>query len=100
MTIQELIARKRGDRTLAQLSADAGGKPSAPRFQQLRAGGVELFPDPETVRGIARALRVTEWTVTESVLHSLGLAVGPSSGRLERLLPPGVETLTDAPHPT
>lgn len=95
MNLADLIRTAKGDRSYDQLARDSGGKPSAARLQQIATIPLKNFPDPPTIRSLARGLRVTESAVVLAAAESLGLDVRVSGSRLTALLPAGVEDLTD-----
>lgn len=85
--------------TYAQLEEACGGKPTAARLQQMAprsptSGRLREFPDPDSVRGLARGLRKTELTVVLAAAESLDLDVKAQS-KLTDLLPPESDALTD-----
>lgn len=95
MTLQELIAACKGDRSYDQLEAAGGGSPSSKRWQQIATKVDRNFPDPPTIRAIARALAVTETTVVLAAARSLGLTIPVAdANRLAELLPPSAARLT------
>lgn len=97
MDLAELILRNKGDRSYRSLERDCGGDPTAKRIQQIASGVRPLanFPDPPSIRGLARGLRVTELAVVLAAGESLGLEVDRALPRLAQLLPAGVERLTE-----
>lgn len=95
MNIAELIRIGKADRSYEQLARDCGGQPTAARLQQIATKPVRTFPDPPTIRGLSKGLRVTEATVVLAAAESLGLDVRRSASRLVSLLPAGVDRLTD-----
>lgn len=74
--LRNLIHTRRGDRTNLDLSKDAGGIPTQSRWQQLANKPMKLFPDPDTIRGIARALNVTVEQVISACAADLDLPMG------------------------
>ena len=95
MTLQELIAACKGDRSYDALETAAGGSPTSKRWQQMATKADKNFPDPPTIRGIARALSVTETVVVLAAARSLGLTVSlADASRLAELLPPSAARLT------
>jgi hypothetical protein len=95
MNLAELIRTGKGDRSYEQLARDCGGRPTAARIHQIATGQARSFPDPPTIRGLARGLRVTEATVVLAAAEALGLDARLSGSRLETLLPAGIDNLTD-----
>lgn len=77
--LASLIKARKGDRSYDQLERDAGGKPTAARWQQLAMKPQRNFPDPETIHGISRALRVTETEVVMAAARTLGIPVREDS---------------------
>lgn len=93
-TISKLILSLKGDRTYEQLAADCGGTPTAGRIQQLATKPQSSFASPDTLRGLARGLRVPTMVVIRALAESLGLE-GGGEPRLAELLPPETNQLTD-----
>lgn len=91
----ELIRRTRGDRSYATLEADSGGSPGRQRWQQIATSPQQNFPDPTTIRTMARVLGVPETTVVLAAARSAGLDVSQPGGPLAELLPPGSTRLTE-----
>src|SRR5207342_1046026 len=58
---------------------DGAGVPTSGRWHQLATGPIKNFPDPETIYGIARALRVTVTEVVMAAARSLGIEVREDS---------------------
>jgi hypothetical protein len=107
ITIRELITAQRvqegRERTYADLTRAAGGKPSAPRWQQLATSDdpFDSAPDTDTIMGIAQALRVHWWTVYlacgNTIAKQRGLDTGDVDSLFVALLPPGTDGLLE-PH--
>lgn len=95
MDLSELINIHRGARTYAELARDCGGSPTDKRLQQLVRQQIKNFPDPPTVRALARGLRVPESAVVLAAAESLGLDAGRSMPRIIELLPSGAEDLSE-----
>lgn len=95
VNLQELIAMARGDRSYGQLAAADPDSPKRQRWQQLAAGTLAGFPDPGTIRAVARVLRLSERRVVLACAESVGLDVDQPGQRLIGLLPPDVDRLTD-----
>lgn len=73
--LSTLLLERKAERSFERLSKDCGGYPTANRLQQIATGQLNEFPNPDTIKGIARG---TGLTVTEVVLasaRSLGLPV-------------------------
>lgn len=94
MDLMELIRATKGDRSYADLERAGGGSPSAKRWQQLATKPQANFPDPPTIRAMARALGVSESSVIVAAGRSLGLTLDAPEGPLVDLLPPGAKKLT------
>jgi hypothetical protein len=92
--IRALIEAMKGDRSYADLAKASGNKPTRQRWQQLATDQPKQFPEPETIHGIAAALRVTPLTVVHAFAESFGIVV-KDEPRLVQLLPPGIERLSD-----
>jgi len=95
VNLSQLIATQKQGRTYAQLEVDCGGFPSSKRLQQLATQVQKNFPDPVTIKALARGLRVTEVAVVLSSAESLGLDVGRATPTVLDYLPPGVNDLDD-----
>ncbi|HJP80577.1 MAG TPA: hypothetical protein VJ914_40270 [Pseudonocardiaceae bacterium] len=92
--LQELISLRKGDRSYEQLSRACGGNPGAPRLHQLATNEIKGFPDPPTIRGLAKGLGVTEMTVVLATAESLGLDIQmPGGDGWAALLPAGTDRL-------
>lgn len=74
--LRNLINSLRGDRNNAELSRDCGGYPTQSRLQQMSTKPIQLFPDPETIRGLARGLNVSVGEVIAACATDLGLNMG------------------------
>lgn len=74
--LQSLIRNLRGDRNNVELSRDCGGIPTQSRLQQISTSPIRLFPDPETILGLARGLNVTVGEVVGACAKDLGLNMG------------------------
>lgn len=77
LTLSRLInlARRGGEVSYERLSKACGGTPTAKRLHQFENGELKNFPDPETLRALARG---TGFSVTEIIMaagRSLGLPV-------------------------
>ena len=93
MNLAELITEKRDGRSYAELSRDGGGTPSPQRWQQMVALEPKTFPESPAIRGMARALRVTERTIIMSAAEGLGFEVAQSESGFILGLPGGYEQL-------
>lgn len=74
--LRRLIIERRGDRSNPELSRDCGGIPTPSRLQQITSQNIKVFPDPETIRGLARGLNVTIETVVSACAADLELNMG------------------------
>lgn len=95
MNLSELIETHRGGRTYADLARDAGGAPSGERFRQLLNQPMKNFPDPPSVKGLAKALKVPRSVVILAAAQSLGLDVDRPGARIVELLPAKASRLTE-----
>lgn len=97
MDLAELILANKGERSYETLSRACGGVPTAGRLQQIAGRGRSLanFPDPPSIRGLARGLGVTELAVVVAAAQTLGLDVDRALPRLVQMLPAGVEFLDE-----
>lgn len=95
MDLAELVRATKGDRSYADLAHATGGVPGAKRWQQIATKPLKNFPDPPTIRAIAKALRVSETKVVMAAAASLGLSTSEGQSRLVELLPPAAGGLTD-----
>lgn len=95
MNLAELIDTHRGGRSYPELSRACGGSPSDKRLQQLVRGDIKNFPDPPTVRALAKGLRVSQEAVLLAAAESLGLDVRSSLPRLVELLPADARRLSE-----
>ena len=62
------------------LSNDCGGVPSDKRIHQIINATMKNFPDPETIRGLAKGLRTSESTIIRAASRSLSLEVDDDTG--------------------
>lgn len=74
--LRNLINDRRGDRNNLELSRDCGGIPTQSRLQQMANKPIKLFPDPDTIRGLARGLNVTVEQVVAACAADLDLPMG------------------------
>lgn len=74
--LRRLINERRGDRNNSELSRDCGGIPTQSRLQQLANKPIKTFPDPDTIRGLARGLNVTIEQVISACAADLDLPMG------------------------
>ena len=76
--LADLIAMRKGTRSYARLSRDAGGYPTGNRIQQLASEREwAKFPDPDTLRGLARALSLPMSEIVMAAARTVGLPVPP-----------------------
>lgn len=96
MNLAALIRATKGDRSYEDLARLSKGQPGAKRWQQLATQPQKNFPDPPTIRGMARALGVEEVRVIIASAATLGLEVTTAQeSHLVSLLPPGLGRLTN-----
>lgn len=70
-----LIATHKGQRSYDRLSLDCGGTPTSARLHQLSSKAPKNFPDPLTIKGLAKGLGTTVTEVVAASASSLGLDV-------------------------
>lgn len=75
-SLRNLINSLRGDRSNLQLSKDCGGVPTQSRLQQMSTQPIKLFPDPDTIKGLARGLNISVGEVVASCARDLDLNMG------------------------
>lgn len=90
--LQALIGLRKGDRSYEQLSKECDGVPTAKRLHMLATAPIKNFPDPDTIRGLSKGLRVTETTIVLAAAESLGLDVRSPDG-WAALLPADTERI-------
>jgi hypothetical protein len=96
VNLGELIDTHRAGRSYNELARDAGeGAPSGKRLQQLATGAIRNFPDPPTIRALARGLRVSHQVVVLAAAESLDLDVRQGLPRVVDLLPVGAARLSE-----
>lgn len=95
MNLSELIDTHRGGRSYAELERDCGGSPSKGRLQQMVRQPIKNFPDPPTVRALARGLKVSQAAVVLAAAESLGLDVRTSRPRVVELMPADADHLSE-----
>jgi hypothetical protein len=74
--IERLIIDSKGARSMSQFARDCGGNPSDKRLHQMISTPMKNFPDPETIRGLARGANVSITQVVLACAKSVGLPVG------------------------
>lgn len=99
ITLGDLIEssrHRRGEKSLsyAELAKLCGGKPTAARLQQYVTGDLKNFPDPDSIRGLAKGTRATPREIVLASARSLGLHIEPEAEDL--LLIQGSSTLPDS----
>ncbi|WP_285240103.1 hypothetical protein [Pseudarthrobacter sp. MEB009] len=78
-----LLDANRGDRNNIELSRDCGGVPTHSRIQQIGNRPMRVFPDPPTLKGLARGLNVTVEQIIAACAADLDLPMGaPDSSAL------------------
>lgn len=80
--LETLILDRKADRSYDELSRACGGNPTGKRLHQITSAGIKNFPDPETIKGLARGLNVTTVDVLLSIARSLDIPVGEPDGAL------------------
>lgn len=95
MNLNELIAVHKSGRSYEELARDCGGGITSQRLQQIATTTPKAFPSADTIRGLARGLRVSESVVVLAVAESLGLDVARAVPRLVELLPASALSITD-----
>ncbi len=95
MDLKELIRHTKGGRSYATLEAESGGSPGRQRWQQIATMQQNNFPDPATIKTMARVLGVSEMTVVLAAARSVGLDTAGLDGPLALLLPPTTSQLTE-----
>lgn len=73
--LRELILNRKGTRSFDDLSKACGGSPTGKRLHQLVSRPMKNFPDPDTIKGLARGLNVSQTEVLLAAARSLGLRV-------------------------
>ena len=95
MDLAELMRAVKGARTYEELERLCGGSPSAQRLQKIATQKLKAFPDPPSIRGLARGLGVSESAIVLAAAESLDLSVLEPKSSLHALLPASVTKLTD-----
>lgn len=85
MNLQDLIADRKDGRSYEALATACGGTPAAKRLQQIATTPLRAFPDPDSIRGLARGLRVGERAIVLAAAESLHLDVNAGAPFLEWL---------------
>lgn len=95
--LQALIRSRMDERgwSYADLAHRTGDELTRGRWQQLGSGvRLKAFPEPATIRLMARALEVEETAVVLAAAKSLGLDVRRNGPRLAQMLPSGTDLLS------
>lgn len=95
MNLSELVEATKGDRSYEDLAKQSGGSPGRQRWQQLATQPQKNFPDPPTIRSVAKVLDVSEERVVLAAAESLGLTTVREQSTVAALLPPSADRLTD-----
>lgn len=74
-TLQELVLRLKGDRSYDALEKAAGGIPTSRALQKLVNNGFTRMPNPETFRGLSRALNVSQRQLVLAAARTLGIDI-------------------------
>lgn len=104
-TLEQLIKRVMHDSGLSYRELarrDTTGGVTYGRLNQIVRDGIDKFPEPQTIAGIAKALRCTQQEVIHAAARSLGLqvvadpvpSVTDAIGRDPYLLPEAKQHLT------
>jgi hypothetical protein len=98
LPLHELIRARMDDRgwSYGQLEHRSDGQLTKGRWQQLGTQTrMKSFPEPDTLRLIARVLEFDETTVVLSAAESLGLDVRRRGSLFAQLMPAGTDLLSD-----
>lgn len=95
MDLATLVTVARGDRSYRQLADASDGTMSHQTWQQLGTKTHHEFLRPDTMRTVARVLRVSERQVVLACAESLGLDTVQPGDRLAAFLPTTVDDLAD-----
>lgn len=74
-TLQELVLRLKGDRSYDALEKAAGGIPTSRALQKLVNNGFTRMTNPETFRGLSRALNVSQRQLVLAAARTLGIDI-------------------------
>lgn len=88
--IETLILNHKGDRSYDKMARDCGGIPTAKRLHQMVSRPIRNFPDPDTIKGLARGLQVPASEVVAAIARTLGIDMGEEP---TALVLPGAKTL-------
>jgi hypothetical protein len=98
LPLHELIRARMDDRgwSYGQLEHRSKGALTKGRWQQLGTQvRMKSFPEPDTIRVVARVLELDEQTILLAVGESLGLEVSRRGPMLAQLLPAGTDQLSE-----
>lgn len=73
--LAELILNHKGTRSFDDLSRACGGSPTGKRLHQMVSRPMRSFPDPDTIKNLARGLNISQMDVLLAAARSLGLRV-------------------------
>jgi len=83
MDLQTLIATHKNGRSYQALADNSNGTINQKAFQGIATRPTKAFPSPETIKGIATALNISQRTVINAIAESLDLCqenpTGPRS---------------------
>lgn len=79
--LRRLILDAKGTRSFESMSKDCGGNPTGKRLQQMTASDLKAFPDPSSIKGMARGFGVSQQDVLLACARSLGLNVSGGVAR-------------------
>lgn len=74
--LETLILNRKGTRSYDDLSRACGGAPTSKRLHQLVTRPMKNFPDPDTIKGLARGLNASTTEVLLAAARSLDIPVG------------------------
>lgn len=80
MNLQALIATHKNGRSYQALADNSNGIMTHQSFQGIATRPTKAFPSPETIKGIATALNVSQRTVILAAAESLGLCKDDPTG--------------------
>lgn len=76
--LEALILNHKGDRSFDELSRACGGSPTGKRLHQMVSRPMKNFPDPDTIKNLARGLNVSPTEIVLATARSLGIRVSPT----------------------
>jgi len=78
LSLAGLIQARRNGRPYEQLAEESGNNPKTSAWQQWGKGSPRtLLPEPDSIKGMALALGVSQSDVLMAAARSVGLAVAP-----------------------